>query len=329
METDASTSQPKQPRRWEPGKCIPQTEKTPRYLISSDRVGEHMQFMREHALIGKFLGLWPTERDLNKWIKHWWNPKGEYELQLSSKGFFTIILYNLEDKDRIFENGPYFYNSAGLFLRFWTERFSPDKEDFTMAPVWIRMYSLPQEFWLEEILMGIGNTLGHYVKASEATRQRKYTSYARICVYMNISKAIPGAITLEYQDEDWVQTLDYEHIPFRCRRCHEHGHLFRDCPLVKPVTKPNDTKQTDGFIPVTTKRRNTAKKHPRTPSPALLPRTLMRSWSNCQRRRRYRIRTRIPNRRRRKTCNPISPPFKGDPARRQRRGRGGHTDAAG
>jgi hypothetical protein len=154
--------------------------------------------MREHALIGKFLGLWPSERDLNKWIKHWWNPKGDYEVQLSSKGFFTIILYNPEDRDRIFENGSYFYNSAGLFLCFWTERFSPDKEDFMMAPVWINLYSLPQEFWLEEILMGIGNIVGQYVKASEATKQRKYTSYARICVYMNISKALPGAVTLEY-----------------------------------------------------------------------------------------------------------------------------------
>ena len=118
MEIDAGTSQPKAPRSWELGKCILQMEKPPRYLISSNRVGEHMQFMREHALIGKFLGLWPAERDLNKWIKHWWNPKGDYELQLSSKGFFTIILYNLEDKDRIFENGLYFFNSAGLFLRF-------------------------------------------------------------------------------------------------------------------------------------------------------------------------------------------------------------------
>jgi hypothetical protein len=276
METDAGTSQPKTPRSWEPGKCIPQMEKPPRYLISSTRVGEHTQFMREHALIGKFLGLWPAERDLNKWIKHWWNPKGDYELQLSSKGFFTIILYNLEDKDRIFENGSYFFNSAGLFLRFWTERFSPDKEDFTMAPVWIRLYSLPQEFWLEEILMGIGNTLGQYVRASEATRQRKYTSYARICVYMNISKALPGAVTLEYQDEDWQQTLDYEHIPFRCRRCHEHGHLYRDCPLIKQVTKANDTMQKDGFTTVTSKRRNPPKKQTTDPDKILPPRTLTR-----------------------------------------------------
>jgi hypothetical protein len=50
--------------------------------------------------------------------------------------------------------------------------------------------------------MGIGNTIGQYVKASEATKQQKYTSYARICVYMNIAKALLGAVILEYQDED-------------------------------------------------------------------------------------------------------------------------------
>jgi hypothetical protein len=72
--------------------------------------------MREHALIGKFLGLWPSEHDLMRWIKDWWNPKGDYEGQLISKGFFTIIIYSMEDKGRIFDNGPYFYNSAELFL---------------------------------------------------------------------------------------------------------------------------------------------------------------------------------------------------------------------
>jgi hypothetical protein len=50
--------------------------------------------------------------------------------------------------------------------------------------------------------MGIGNTAARYVKSSEAKKQRKYTSYARIYVYMDISKSLPGSITLEYQDED-------------------------------------------------------------------------------------------------------------------------------
>ena len=108
--------------------------------------------------------------------------------------------------------------------------------------------------------MGIGNTLGQYVKALEATKKRKYTSYARICVYMNISKALPGTVTLEYQDEDWQQTMDYEHIPFRCRRCHEHDHLFRDCPPIKQATKASETTQKDGFTTVTSRRQNPPRK---------------------------------------------------------------------
>ena len=85
--------------------------------------------------------------------------------------------------------------------------------------------------------MGIVNTVGRYVKSSEATKQRKYTSYARIYVYMDISKALLGSVTLEYQDEDWNQMMDYEHIPFRYRNCHEHGHFQRNYPKTQPLVK--------------------------------------------------------------------------------------------
>jgi hypothetical protein len=90
--------------------------------------------MREKTFIGNFLGLWPSERDLKIWIKDWWNPKGDYEVQLNAKGFFTMILYSLEDKDMIFCNEPYFYNSPGLFLRFWIDCFILEKEEFILAP---------------------------------------------------------------------------------------------------------------------------------------------------------------------------------------------------
>ena len=51
-----------------------------------------------------------------------------------------------------------------------SERFIRDKEDFIMAPVWILLYSLLEEFWLDKILMGIGNIVGQYVKTLEATK---------------------------------------------------------------------------------------------------------------------------------------------------------------
>ena len=50
---------------------------------------------------------------------------------------------------------------------------------------------------------------------------------------MDVSRVLPEAISLEFRDEEWIQSIDYEKIPFRCRRCHEHGHLLRECPLKK------------------------------------------------------------------------------------------------
>lgn len=41
------------------------------------------------------------------------------------------------------DGGPYLFNFIGLYLHNEVERFNPDKEDFTWAPVWIKLYSLP------------------------------------------------------------------------------------------------------------------------------------------------------------------------------------------
>ena len=63
---------------------------------------------------------------------------------------------------------------------------------------------------------------------------------------MDLSGALPDEVILEVFDEEWVQTV---HIPFRCRRCHDHGHLFRDFPLSKIDNKSKTTtvKDTKNF----------------------------------------------------------------------------------
>lgn len=63
-------------------------------------------------------------------------------------------------------------------------------------------------------------------------------------------------------DEVWVQPLDYEHIPFQCRRCHEHGHLFRQCPLsinINEQGQKEKEKDDEGFEKVSQRRKTTPK----------------------------------------------------------------------
>ena len=161
-----------------------------------------------------------------------------------------MVFANIEDKDRVFEGGPYFFAVAGLYMRSWMMNFMLEWETFTSVPIWVRLYSLPLDYWQIESLTAIGNKLGRYTfSPSEATRRGKYTSFARICVEMDLSGALPDEVIFEVFDEEWVQTVDYEHIPFRCRRCHEHGHLLRDCPLSKSKNKikTNIMKDTDSF----------------------------------------------------------------------------------
>lgn len=126
-----------------PGQCVPKAKKVPKLQISSERVNADIQYMKDHVLIGKLVGIWPTEKARVWWINTTWKPQGHYDLQLGAKKFFTIIFFNEVDRTRIFDNGLYFFNSAGLYLRPWKERFNPDKENLTIAPIWLCLYSLP------------------------------------------------------------------------------------------------------------------------------------------------------------------------------------------
>ena len=66
---------------------------------------------------------------------------------------------------------------------------------------------------------------------------------------MDLSRALPHEVIQEVFNEECVQIVDYEHIPFRCRRCHEHGHLFRDFPLnkIEAKSKATTVKDTESF----------------------------------------------------------------------------------
>lgn len=110
---------------------------------------------------------------------------------------------------------------------------------------------------MPESLKSIGNKLGHFLNISEAMLRGKYTSYARICVEMDLLGALSDEVILEFYDDEWVQAVDYEHIPFRCRKCYEHGHLFKDFPVNKKVEYQNTNKGQDptGFIKVGVKVR--------------------------------------------------------------------------
>jgi len=87
---------------------------------------------------------------------------------------------------------------------------------------------------------------------------------------MHLSKALPDAVSLYHDDFEWIQSIDYEHVPFRCRKCHALGYLFRDFPLnMKPPTSTSSKNpDSDGFTKVNNCKKNHKKptSNPKNPS---------------------------------------------------------------
>ena len=84
------------------GQCMPKSKTVPKLQIKSSRIREDINYMKERALVGKFVGIWPTKKTLMSRINTTWKPQGHYDLQLGAKGLFTVIFFNEEDRTRIF-----------------------------------------------------------------------------------------------------------------------------------------------------------------------------------------------------------------------------------
>ena len=54
---------------------------------------------------------------------------------------------------------------------------------------------------------------------------------------MDLSKDLPEAVCLNWEDEEWIQKIDYEQLSFKCRNCHEHGHFQRNYPKAQREDK--------------------------------------------------------------------------------------------
>lgn len=55
--------------RWQAGnrsKCLPCAMEKPRFIISMNKLERYRSYMKDHALIYKFIGVWLTEKGLTK-----------------------------------------------------------------------------------------------------------------------------------------------------------------------------------------------------------------------------------------------------------------------
>jgi hypothetical protein len=119
----------------------------------------------------------------------------------------------------------------GMYLNKWTPYFSPENDIPSAVPVWVRLSFLPLHCWNDETLRNIDNSLGKYIDHVEP--REGLQACARLCVEVDLEKGLPEAIQLNLDNWSYIQQVDYEKIPFKCKACHEYGHFAKNVPQVK------------------------------------------------------------------------------------------------
>ena len=104
-------------------------------LSPTDRCQKAL-ILSKKALIGKFIGLWPSPKAVELWIVEHWNPilQGQLLSLHNWKVFFVFMFLSKEERDLVFRSGPFFMGSRGLFLAPCTLGFNPEIE-ITATPI--------------------------------------------------------------------------------------------------------------------------------------------------------------------------------------------------
>lgn len=87
------------------------------------------------------------------------------------------------------------------------------------------------DFWEPSCFEAIGNSISNFLKVNDATFSMGHSTFAHLLIDVDISLALPRDVVLMVGDSPWTQLLDYEGLPFCCRRCLSMAHLVVDCSL--------------------------------------------------------------------------------------------------
>lgn len=107
----------------------------------------------------------------------------------------------------------------------WYSTFDLTTKSFNKIPLWVRLLNLPLYFWWDSVLEAIRDSLGDFLLVDLIFSNICRMTYACILVEINVSKGLPEKMKLASPNGSWIQALDYEGIPFRCRKCHKIDHF--------------------------------------------------------------------------------------------------------
>jgi len=202
------------------------------YAVGEDiDLGSVLQ-MSKTTLVGRVLGQTFSRRTVVAWVEEKWKPLiGSVPVVvILNRGWFAFKFNSEEELKRIL-NLNWHLNHAPVLMKRWHPMFDASRERVDESPIWVRLPALPLHYWEPFHFRNIGNILGSFLEADLSYLETFDQRVARILVSINLREGLAEQMNLIWGSEVTPQILDYENVPFRCRRCYVYGHPASECSL--------------------------------------------------------------------------------------------------
>jgi len=214
-------------------KCVRETAKDISVQIGDPSDFEESLVLARTTLVGHVRGRSFSAERLKAWANENWGGMFTVmpEVIELPRGWFSIHFAREEHTNTVLARF-WHIESAPVLLKRWSPLFDPEREQIGAGPIWVRLPGLPIQYWSEEAFIKIGNALGTYLDYDRSYKDTNKKIMARILVDLDTREGLEGKMTLRWGSYRNVQPLDYEGVPFRCNKCRQIGHVYKDCPLV-------------------------------------------------------------------------------------------------
>ena len=126
----------------------------------------------------------------------WKFTRGQIDYVELGNDWVLIRFANNQDRDLVLEQRPWNVSGLNFVLIPWAPFFDPYNTQITRVDQWLRIPRLPWEIWEADYLAELLKCVGPIVRIDQNTLLRLKGKFARVCVNIEVSKALSGSTTV-------------------------------------------------------------------------------------------------------------------------------------
>nr|GMD29582.1 uncharacterized protein LOC109172115 [Ipomoea batatas]GME13840.1 uncharacterized protein LOC109172115 [Ipomoea batatas] len=189
----------------------------------------HIEEEKSFCLMGRFAGRYPGMKAIKELIVFW---KVQCSPEALPNRHIIFRFLKEEDREAVFEGGPYLLYGKRLFLEKLQENTGLGFNEFCFMPTWVRFPELPISCWHKNALSKIASKIGTPICMDSYTKELRKGHFARVLIDINCSVKPSESVSLRLPDGlEFQQQVEYEYFGVFCSRCGSIKHFKASCLL--------------------------------------------------------------------------------------------------